>query len=57
MDVVFAHQDGTSHFGGDKTAGGVAFWLCELNQTLLVLQERGPEAIADKAASWVEGRI
>ena len=39
VDVVFAHQEAPGHFGGDKTPGGVAFWLCELNQALLVLDE------------------
>jgi hypothetical protein len=39
IDVVFAHQDNAGHFRGDKTPSGVAFWLCELNQALLVLGE------------------
>lgn len=39
IDVVFSHQDASGHFGGDKTPSGVAFWLCELNQALLVLEE------------------
>ncbi len=39
IDVVFEHQGKPGHFGGDKSPSGVAFWLCELNQALLVLNE------------------
>jgi len=37
VDVAFAHQTGDGDFG--DPAESVAFWLCELNRALLVIEE------------------
>ena len=37
VEVAFAHQTENGDFG--DPAESVAFWLCELNRSLLVLQE------------------
>jgi hypothetical protein len=45
IDATFERQKAEGHFGKRHDSGGVAFWLCELDQALLVLRQSrlGPQ--------------
>ncbi|RPJ09856.1 MAG: hypothetical protein EHM28_00230 [Spirochaetaceae bacterium] len=54
FDEVFKRQDGPGRFGGDNTPNGVAFWLCEANQALLLMQESSLAAdYAARVSSYI----
>jgi hypothetical protein len=56
IEATFARQSPAGHFGGRASAGGTAFWLCELNQALLLLEGvPGLDSYRERAKAFEPG--